>query len=84
MGCIINDFLESCKDCHFCKRKAHFYGEWQSGRYYRTEDGDTFSVKTDFVGNRQVFYHGNVNSSEKQEMVYWRNETVDSMIEFVD
>lgn len=84
MNCILKEFLENCNDCGFCKKKALFYGEWQSGRYYRTDDGDTFSVKTDFVGNRQVFYHGNVSDQEKHEMVYWKNEMVDKMIEFVD
>lgn len=48
-------------------KNAYCYGVWGDFRYYRTEDGHTFSVKP-FNGKKKYFYHGNVNDEGNYEL----------------
>ena len=67
------------------KKVARNYGVWFPHRYYRTDDGHTFSM-AESARDTVVFYHGNVITGE--EMLKMLNEEEKKLlfekVQFVD
>lgn len=64
--------------------KAYYYGVW-GDKYYRTEDGHTFSIKLS-LGKKLYFYHGNViiGKYEVKLLSDSELEVLLSKVEFID
>ena len=61
---------------------AKCYGVWGNSRYYRTENGETFSI----TNGKHFFYHGNANM-KNQSIEYLsgnRLKEIQSIILFVE
>ena len=63
--------------------EAKCYGVWGRSRYYRTKDGETFSI----ADNKHYFYHGNVITGKNAGLKLLNGEEIEelkSKIEFAE